>query len=127
MRKVLFIMLACLSCMIAYADTTITDLNKPINVTAKNPVFKIVLNSNPTTGFSWFLVDFDSRFVTPLSETFIPPETATPGRGGVVVWTFKATPLALTLPTFTHVTLSYMRPWIPAEGKTQQFMIVTDR
>lgn len=125
----LFILLLLLSPLCAQAvapETGFTDPSKPIYVNKKNPTIKIVLKANPTTGFSWFLKEFDPVMVIPVSAVFIPPKEAIPGRGGISVWTFRINPAALTVPTLTSIKLIYTQPWsVQKDNPGETFTIVT--
>ena len=114
-----------------------SSLNKPLKskamsapangvVTSKNPVYTLRLNSNPTTGFSWFMVSYPKNLVNITKHKFIPPNSKLIGAGGVSVWQFKATPEALAVPTVIKVEMMYARPWgISSQSTVQTFYIVT--
>ena len=78
---------------------------------AVGDTFKVILCSNPTTGFLWsesaqigdptVVEQTEHEFITPESET--PPPVGTPGQE---IWTFKA----LKEGTST-ISLEYSRPW----------------
>lgn len=120
-----FLLFFTISLAQALTTPTITDPNKPIIVSKKNPSFKIVLQANPTTGFSWFVKNYNSQFITAQTAEFIPPAKPLPGRGGIAVWTFQATATALRVPTLTPITLTYARPWTVSEGTEQTFTVIT--
>lgn len=53
--------------------------------------FKIVIESNPTTGYHWELMEeLDGSIVEFVSKDYRPDEPVTTGSGGVDVWIFKA-------------------------------------
>ncbi len=57
---------------------------KPNIALAKNqPTFTIRLKSNPTTGFSWFLREYDSNLITPVKHQFIKQNTSLMGAPGL--------------------------------------------
>jgi Predicted secreted protein len=72
-----------------------------------NKEFKIVLESNPTTGYSW-MAKFNPRYIQLVNSTYFPYKTApnVVGSGGVQVFTFKA-----VRPGISRITLEYQRPW----------------
>lgn len=103
----------------------VTDLSKPIVVSKNNPRFQVVLHANPTTGFSWFMQEYNPQLMSPDSARFIPPSKAVPGRGGLAVWTFHVMPAALRVPTLMHFTLAYARPWSVHDEMLQVVTVVT--
>src|SRR3990167_8421539 len=74
--------------------------DKPaILVTAKDPQFTIKLQSNPTTGYSWFLREYDSSLIQPLKRVFIPAtDKKLIGAPGVELLTFKVKPDGFIVP-----------------------------
>jgi predicted secreted protein len=67
-----------------------SDPAVPIEVSAGDE-FEIVLASNPSTGYSWALVDeLDPGVVAVVSQEYKGEEDAAPGSGGMDVWTFEA-------------------------------------
>jgi inhibitor of cysteine peptidase len=81
--------------------------DKLIEVTSGQE-FRIVLDANPTTGFTWQLSSpLDDTLVTLVGNTYDAP--ATPGRvggGGKQTWAFKAMRRGQTA-----IGLLYARPW----------------
>jgi inhibitor of cysteine peptidase len=68
----------------------ISDPGKSIEVTAGNE-FKIIIDSNPSTGYHWELVGaLDESIVKLVSNEFRASEPVAPGSGGSDVWVFKA-------------------------------------
>lgn len=68
----------------------ISDPGKTIEVTAGSE-FKIIIDSNPSTGYHWELVgELDEHLVQFVSKDYRPDEPVLAGSGGVDVWTFKA-------------------------------------
>jgi inhibitor of cysteine peptidase len=89
----------------------------------KTKSFSIVLESNPTTGYSWE-PKFDETYIKLVSASFIPyPETSNKvGGGGTQNFEFSALQSGETQITFT-----YARPWEkdnPAETKIYTIKIL---
>lgn len=83
----------------------ISDPAKQLEASAGNE-FKIVIESNPSTGYHWELVDeLDGNIVEFVSREYRGGQEAMPGSGGVDVWTFKAVAAGKT-----HITLGYYPP-----------------
>jgi len=101
-----------------------TDPNKAIQVTRQSPRFSLTLRSNPTTGYSWFLVGYDHNLIAPVSNQF-KADTSKVGAPGKEIWTFKVKPEAFIVPQATELTLQYFRPWVvPTNGRKLSFLVV---
>lgn len=95
-------------------------------LTADKPIYTLRLNSNPTTGYSWFLVSYPNNLLTVVSHQYTPPKTQMPGAGGVEVWQFQANEDAFSAPRVIKITMMYARPWeINDQSPTQSFYVVT--
>ena len=95
-------------------------------VTKDNPEFVIKLQSNPTTGYSWFLRQYDKRLITSVSHVFEPPQNKKlMGAPGAEVWTFRVNDAGFVTPQQTVITLIYARPWEKKPGKELQFRVST--
>ena len=69
---------------------TVSDPGKSIEVSAGNE-FKIVIESNPSTGYHWELIgDLDAAILEFVSKDYRASEPVMPGSGGNDVWVFKA-------------------------------------
>ena len=70
----------------------------------------VTLDSNPTTGFGWALVEGgDTDVLAVVGNEFIAPEASDPplvGQGGVEVWAFQA-----VAEGEGTISLEYIRPW----------------
>ena len=82
----------------------LSDPSKPILVNSGEE-FTIVLDSNPTTGYHWEIVDELSASLEFISKDYINDKPGAVGSGGVDVWTFKAISAGET-----QVTLGYYPP-----------------
>ncbi len=83
----------------------ISDPAKQLEAAAGNE-FKIVIASNPSTGYHWELAEeLDANIVEFVSREYRAGEPVMPGSGGVEVWTFKA-----VSPAETTITLGYYPP-----------------
>jgi predicted secreted protein len=89
--------------------TLSANLNKP---------FTIVVESNPTTGYSWS-AKFDASRLRLKSSSYERPAEPRPGAGGKQV--FVLVPLKEGR---TEVVLQYRRPWEKAPVKTRSYEIL---
>jgi formylglycine-generating enzyme required for sulfatase activity len=74
--------------------------------TAVGEEFEINLESNPTTGYSWSLVEHLPDWLELVGMTYVATDPGMVGGGGTEIWTFRATGAGSTTLTF-----EYERPW----------------
>jgi inhibitor of cysteine peptidase len=86
---------------------TDADNGNAINLTV-DQTFSLTLPSNPSTGYSWKIIDDDRSILLPLGEPQfnLASGTPMPGAGGTETFTFKG-----VSPGVTTLTLVYVRPW----------------
>jgi len=95
-------------------------------LTQEKPIYTLRLNSNPTTGFSWFMVDYPKKLVHVIKHQYVSPKSKLVGAGGYELWTFQATKAALAFPQVVKIVMMYARPWeINDQSTTQSFYITT--
>src|SRR5579871_1141560 len=95
------------------------SVDKPnIVVRAKNPEFEIRLKSNPTTGFSWFLNQYDRNFIQPIKHEYEVPPKNLVGAPGYEIWTFRITSEGFLVPRLMTLSFSYTRPWEHANDQS---------
>jgi len=114
------ILLFCLgSCS---SGKTLTEKNNGDNVVLHvNDTLEIKLESNPTTGYSWFLSgDVDSSIASVTGPGFIEAKKDgdVVGAGGHEVFTIKATGKGQT-----SIKLNYERPWEEEEEPIETFEV----
>ena len=129
MRYIKFLLISLLffTCVI-YAEAknnNFTDPQKSIIVKSSAPNFVIVLSSNPTTGYSWALKNYDSDLIKPVSRKYYPPQTKLLGAGGYEKWVFTVKPAGFAVPQITNLTLVYSRPWELQGAQATNFRVVT--
>lgn len=106
----------------AKADTNANVYNedrKNITVKAKDASFTITLKSNPTTGYSWFLREYDANLIKPVSHQFQKGDTNLMGAPGSETFVFRMKPEAFVVPTQTTIRLTYARPFEGNDGAKQ--------
>ncbi len=127
----LFLLSALWFALAAYAvepvkDNTYTESNSAFAISADQPEFMIKLKSNPTTGYSWFLREYNTALIESVSHAFqAPTDKKLMGASGFEVWKFKVKPAAFTVPQQTTLKFVYARPWESGEPTTQQLFKVT--
>lgn len=107
---------------------TSTDTKKPIIVRSSSPIFTIRLAANATTGYQWYLVDYDPRFIKLLEQQYVNTQNKhLLGAPGISVWRFQAQQIAFIAPHATHITFEYRRAWEPRAVKKQSFTVITQQ
>ncbi len=88
------------------AELQVSDPSKQLEAAVGNE-FKIIIDSNPSTGYHWELVnELDKSSVEFVAKDYRGSgEDTMPGSGGVDVWMFKAVAAGET-----HITLGYYSP-----------------
>lgn len=107
------------------SDTTYTDEKPNIVLNSKQMEFVVKLKSNPTTGYSWFLRDYDENLLVPVKHGREAATGGLIGAPGYETFTFKVKPIATVVPQETSLRFVYMRPWTGIENSTQTVFHVT--
>lgn len=95
----------------AYAADTMI-----VNVNANQKQFHVNLPANPTTGYQWDVVSFDSLLVQLLYSQYLRPKSNLVGAGGEMQYNFELLPGKI-YPAKTIMQFKYHRPW-ESEGGT---------
>jgi inhibitor of cysteine peptidase len=102
------------------AETIYSEDKQNILVTGGQREFTLKLKSNPTTGYSWFLREYDSQLLTPVKHRFQKPtDEKLMGAPGYEFWTFRVKPAGFVVPQQTILRMVYTRPWQGSDGSTQ--------
>lgn len=119
----------CLSLFFCSALASTNQFTKPadsIVVQKANPQFTITLASNPTTGYSWHLLNYDKQLMTLVNHSYEKSANHIPGAGGKESWSFQVNNAAFIASHVSKITLLYARPWnIKENSKQLEFTIVT--
>lgn len=83
------------------------------------------MKSNPTTGYSWFLREYDSTIITPVKHSFEQPSAKLMGAPGFELWTFKVKSAGFAVPQQTTIRMVYTRPWQSNDTGTQLVFRIT--
>lgn len=102
-----------------------SDHNKPILVKSSAPEVMISLPSNRTTGYSWFLLSYNSNHIEPVRKKFNAPTSTMLGAPGESVWTFRVLDPAFLVPQVTKITMIYARPWDLSDARKKVITIIT--
>ncbi len=91
--------------------TNFTDPSTIVQVSPADSTVIIKIKSNATTGYSWFLTDYNPAVLTPISSKYLAPTSNLVGASGGVEWRFAVNKAAFAVPQLTQVSLQYLRPW----------------
>lgn len=121
MRKfnLMFILIFFVLHSAAFAEVGNEYSEKRLSVVASStdPEFTIKIQSNPSTGFSWFLRDYNDKLLQPLTRKVLSAEKV--GEAQYEVWTFRLKPAAFIVPQQTLIRFVYVRPWENEEASKQ--------
>jgi len=98
---------------------------KAILVKKDNPQFTITLESNPTTGFSWFLSKYNRNLLEVVSQKHVAPSSRLIGAPGHEVWTFRVKDVGFKVPQVLKIRMIYARPWEKKTGNSTTFRVFT--
>ncbi len=106
-----------------------TDPSKALVINKPNYTFNIKVQSNPSTGYSWFLKSYTTGLIVPLKRRFYPPKKSMDskfmaGTPGYEEWTFKIKPESFTVPQLASITLIYLRPWDEQSSQIINFKVI---
>lgn len=102
-------------------DNIFAEDKTNIMISADHPQFTIKLKSNPTTGFSWFLREYDANLIAPVKHSYQQQDANVKlmGAPGYELWTFKVKPSGFVVPQHTAIRFVYMRPWSSSDSSSQ--------
>lgn len=96
-----------------------TEDKQTILISADQPEFILKLKSNPSTGYTWFLREYDANLIEPVKHSFEQPTEELIGASGFEEWTFKVKPAGFVVPQQTAIRMIYARPWQSNDSSTQ--------
>lgn len=72
--------------------------------------FTVKLPANPTTGYQWRVISFDSTLLVLASSHYVAAQTQRMGAGGQMQFKFLVNP-GVKRPAMTPLQFRYARPW----------------
>ena len=87
--------------------------DKPMVVSGKKSTINIKLPANATTGYQWYLTQYDSGLIRPKSYEYKVSDDKKKrvGAGGVAVFKMQVSKRFKSVPQMQTVRFSYARPW----------------
>ena len=90
----------------------------PIIVRPSAPVATVRLSANPSTGFQWMVIHYESSLMMTPTHHYIPQHSGLTGAPGYDVWQFKFKKTAFGVSTKKGtVIMEYRRPWEHSQGR----------
>jgi len=96
-----------------------TESKTNITVTSSQPEFVLKLKSNPTTGYAWYLREYDKTLITAVKHNYQASAKNLIGASGFEFWTFRVKPAGFAVPQQTTIRMVYARPWQGSDNSTQ--------
>lgn len=97
-----------------------TEVNvKNINVFKKNPYFNVNLQSNPSTGYQWYLTRYNPDLVKPVGHSVLKTTNNMPGAPTITQWNFKARHSAFDVPQYGRLRFEYRRSFENTPARVQ--------
>ncbi|MDF1797430.1 MAG: protease inhibitor I42 family protein [Coxiellaceae bacterium] len=133
MKKMLHIVLFAFGLFVVMAanaedSVAFTNPDKAVMVKPGAKNITLILQSNPTTGYSWFYQSSKPSWLKVLSHQYIASKTKMMGAPGVEKWTFNVPNLSNSVPRVAMIKMRYARPWdIKASKVTTFFVVFTGR
>lgn len=124
MKKILVALLCLFAFNCGYAKV-FKFPDKPISLKKGESEFTIVLESNPSTGYAWFLAPYPENFLTLTSHKYHRDKAAKPGTAGEESWTFEVSPKAQKGPMVFSISFVYMRTWEADKAQSAEVIILT--
>ena len=87
-----------------------------IHVSRTSPVFEVTLPANPTTGYQWGVIQYETSLLALESQQYIASSGGLVGAGGVYHCTFQLLSGA-SYPKQTEIVFKYARAWDPTSGE----------
>lgn len=108
---IIFIGFFCQVSLAGMSQPIYSEAQTVISVSSQQSQFVIQLPSNPSTGYSWFLMNYDRHLLVPVKHYYQKAATHLVGASGVEMWIFQAKPDAFKVSQQTSIRFIYARPW----------------
>lgn len=87
------------------------DNNKALTVSAQQTTVTVTLPSNATTGYQWFVTDYDHHLLELKNYQYQAPNNGKMGAPGAAVFKFTALSSFTAAPQLTKINFVYARAW----------------
>ncbi|MDP3268670.1 MAG: protease inhibitor I42 family protein [Legionella sp.] len=89
--------------------------NMVMNINTKQSGFVVSLAANPTTGYQWTVMEYDTSLLNLTTSRYVPSNSRLMGAGGKMLFTFKLV-RGKSYPVSTNIMFKYARPWEADRG-----------
>lgn len=90
----------------------LSDPHMPLALTKENATFPIRLRSNPSTGFTWVLVqNYNPALIKPIAHHVFVGDSKIMGAPGYETFMFHVDKTAFAAPQQFQLTFESVRPW----------------
>lgn len=114
---------------LSFADTPANPANnpanKPVAISPEQNILTINIQANPSTGYNWYLSQFNNQFFTLSSYQFTPGKTKMPGSPGTATFNFTINPSFHTGPYLSEIDFTYLRPWDMSSAVHQALWVLS--
>jgi len=102
-----------------------SQASKPVAITPDQNILTINLKANPTTGYSWYLDQYNQQFFKLNSYQFTPGNKKLMGAPGQASFSFTIDPSFHIAPYLTSIQFTYMRPWDMSTAMHQTLWVLS--
>lgn len=110
------------ACVLSTSFATNIDNTMTVQVSQSDKTFAVQLPANPTTGFQWKVLQYDTALFKLISQKYVSPQTHLVGAGGTTYFTFQLQK-GKHIPKHTEMTFSYARPWLASKGEQHKIIV----
>ncbi|MDF2940833.1 MAG: hypothetical protein K0R66_1475 [Gammaproteobacteria bacterium] len=107
-----------------YADQASSSPKQTINVGSDQHLVRIALPANATTGYQWYVSNYNTDLLTLNSYHYRAPTTHRVGAGGTAEFVFAVKPSFHVAPQITNIDFVYGQSW-DMNGATSRVIALT--
>lgn len=96
-----------------------------IQLTNNQKTVAVSLPANATTGYQWFVQNYDHNLLTLQHYTYTPQNTKLVGSGGTATFTFAVNPHFYDAPQTSTISLVYQQPWNSGQNVSASTVTLT--
>lgn len=96
-----------------------------LHISMKQDDFTVHLPANPTTGFQWYLLDYDSKLFEVINRQYISSKVGVMGAGGYMLYTFKIKKQE-KYPRKSVLEFKHARSWEPNTASIHKVTVYID-
>lgn len=108
-------------------NVTVSDPASPVMLSPSQSKFTLYLETNPSTGYGWFLSDISpSGLLKPVGYRLIQNRSdgAQVGAPALAAWEFELAAEARVVPRVFSIQFEYKRPWLLEVLRSVRYVVV---